>query len=260
VRPQDLTQPISPLNVPPAVPPSTTPRVSLTGEAVVTPEAAEPTLIGSVPTGNMPGAVGAPGATMMGAPPPIQTPYGLPVAAMTPHILRDTDRLLKPVRSWGESFELFLAMALPLLLGSLWLVHVLPATLMWVSIGDTVLLSLLMGVTGAIPAFDDAYTDVAVTLVVTFLFGPLIALVIHLVVGAIKQEWNGAVIGLLALNLLLSYGLMMAAITSGTLSVQSLLMLGIMSSMIMGLLRLVNVFFAFGAWMVSGFFRPFEAT
>jgi len=252
----DQTQQISASDIPSAAQQQgAARRVALTGEVVDDPGAAEPTLIGSVPPTSS-----LSGTTVMGTPPPVLTPYGLPVAAMTPQILRDQDRLLKPVRSWGESFELFLALAMPILLASLYLVHAAPSALMWVSIGDTVLLSLLMGATGAIPAFDDAYTDVAIILIVTFLLGPLVALIVHLVVGAMKQEWNGAVVGLLGLNLLISYGLRIAVFTSGTLTIQSFLMLGVVNSLIFAILNLVNVFFAFGAWMISGFFRPFEAT
>lgn len=266
--PLDLTQPISPptrdgialpldqtqlIATPPL--PTRVQRVSLTGDLIETSLAAEPTLLSQPP----PGGYHVPGATG-----PLPAGYaavqsGLPLGAVTAGMVRDQLRTERYTIPWSERFELFLAIAMPVLLGSVFLVHSAPAWLPGISILVTCLLSLALGATGSIPSFDDSYTDVAIMLVVTFLLGPILALVVHVIVGLIKQEWNGAILGLLGLNLITYYVLLLALLSSSAFSPAAFFTLGLATSMIYGLIQTVNIFLSFGAWMFSGIFRPLDA-
>ena len=147
-------------------------RTTLTGEIIeVETTAPQPTPSGSP---GMFGANGLPHAQppTTGHQPPIVSPYaamnvaGVPYSAMAPSMLREQGGMSHVPTA--EKWELFLAIAAPILLVSAWLVHVAPHLILWVGFIDLFVLSLVMGATGAVPSYDDLYVDVAVMLVVTF--------------------------------------------------------------------------------------------
>ena len=227
-------------------------RVSLSGEVIEVPSAAEPTLPGgagmAVGTDLNATTVIAPGGTYAGAPYAAMNAAGASYQTMAPQMLRDQAGM--PEISTGEKWEKFLAIAAPILLLSAWLVHSLPQFVSWIGLIDLFILSLAMGATGAVPSYDESYFDVTVMLVVTFLFGPIIALVVYLITAAIKQECNTAVVGLLVLQILVFQGLVLAfASNTGAIKQVGALML-------FGVMQFFAVFVGFLGWLLSSFFRP----
>jgi hypothetical protein len=154
----------------------------------------------------------------------------------------------------GERWEKFLALSLPLLIGSMLLVHFAPAAFLWVTLAALFLVALLMGVTGAIPSYDDAIADCAIVLVISLLLGPLLALIVYFVVGLIRQEMNPAVTALLLSNIVVR-SLLGVAFQSSADTLSLLAMYGMFS-----LLLFVTVIASFAGWLMSGFFRPVNAS
>ena len=115
---------------------------------------------------------------------------------------------------------------------------------------DLFVLALAMGATGAVPSYDDSHFDVAIMLVVTFLFGPVIALVVYLITAAIKQECNGAVVGLLGLQILVFQGMAMVFASNA----ESMKHIG--AFMLFGFMQFFAVFVGFVGWLLSSFLRP----
>lgn len=243
-------QPTLPQNAPPAQKPV---RVTLTGE-VIADESPAP------PAGG-PGAYSDPNAAM---PPPAMpyaanTPIGATLqanpSAITPLMVQQ--HYQESEESVGEKREKFLAIGLPVLIVSMLIVHFAPGAFLWVACADLFALSLIMGAVGAIPAYDDAVSDCAIMLILTFLFGPLLALGIYLIVGLFKQEWNPAILGLLALNLAVDFLLTRAVFSNMSMAAfSSFAVTSLFSMMIM---RLFAGFICFAGWMLSSFFRPLDA-
>jgi len=225
--------------------------------------------------------VAPPAPPMQYAPPPGAAPSYPPAqcavsVAQTPGQMRD--RSGAPARdrevSAGERLELFLAIALPLLLGSVYLVHAAPGTFLWVLIGDLFLMSLLLGATGAVPGDDDAVADVTLMLGIMFavrvllgfpilgpygivfasLLRPAIALAIYGIIGLVRQEWNAAIIGLFVLNIIIDGSLTYAVLTSPAKDVGSLMTLGLVNW-----LKYFGTFLGLLGWICSSLFRPMEA-
>ena len=253
--PPEVTIPFPPPGMAGATtPPQTIQRTSLTGEVVEVPlpyqpgSPMSPAAPGLPPTIDPNRTVPIPGPSRPGASYASMHAAGASYNAMAPQMLRDQERYQEV--SLLEKWELFLAIACPALLLSCWLVHSNPASILWVSFVDLFGLSLALGGSGAVPSYSDAYFDVAIMLVVTFLFGPIIALAVYLIVALIKQECNTAVVGLLALQIVLFQGLSLAFVSSGGAMKQ------IGSLMMFGLMNGFAVFVAFLGWLLSSFFRP----
>ncbi|HZO88881.1 MAG TPA: hypothetical protein VFB38_11135 [Chthonomonadaceae bacterium] len=112
------------------------------------------------------------------------------------------------------------------------------------------MISLMMGGTGAMPAYEDAIADCSVTLLVTFFFGPLIGLVVYTIVGMIRQECNSALLTLLGLTIALPRFLGIAFASSAD-------TFGLFA--LYGLFTFVSFFavcVSFAGWFLSSFFRP----
>ena len=226
-------------------------RTTLSGEVIEVPSAnttlqAEPGMF----AGQNPNAttVMTPGGAYAGAPYAAMNTAGASYGAMAPQMLRDQAGM--PRTSGGERWELFLAIAAPILLLSAWLVHIKPQAISWIGFVDLFVLALAMGATGAVPSYDDSHFDVAIMLVVTFLFGPVIALVVYLITAAIKQECNGAVVSLLALQILIFQGMMM--VFAG--NAEAMKHIG--AFMLFGFMQFFAVFVGFVGWLLSSFLRP----
>ena len=231
-------------------------RTTLTGEIIEV----ETTTPHPAPSGS-PGMFGANGLPHAQQPtpntqhPPTVSPYaamnvaGVPYSAMAPSMLREQGSGMSHIPT-AEKWELFLAIAAPILLISAWLVHIAPHLIMWVGFVDLFVLSLAMGATGAVPSYDDSYVDVGVMLVVTFLFGPILALGAYLLLSLIRQECNTAIAGLLILQIVVFQG-MALAFASNT---QAYKNVGFF--MVFGIMQFVSIFVAFLGWLLSSFLRP----
>ena len=239
--------------------PSTTriQRTTLTGEIIEVETAAPPPTAPAAP--GMFGPNGLPNAQhrppTANHQPPIVSPYaamnvaGVPYSTLAPHMLREQNGGMSHVTS-SEKWELFLAIASPILLLSAWIVHVAPHLILWVGFLDLFVLSLAMGATGAVPSYDDSYLDVGVMLVVTFMFGPILALAAYLLLSLIRQECNTAIAGLLVLQIVVFQG-MTLAFASNTQAYKSM---GFF--MVFGITQFFSIFVAFLGWLLSSFFRP----
>lgn len=259
MQPMDLTQPIPPgMDMTQPVPQHQF-RTALTGEVVPVapaPMAAPPP--GYAPPGYpqpQPGyQQGYPQGYQQppppGRPPSVVPPHmvGLPHQAMGPELVKSYAGSYLP--SPSERWEKCLAISLPILLASVWIVHLSPASLPWVVLFDLFAVALAMGGTAAIGSFDDAYMDVSAVLLVSFFFGPASGLAAYLIVGAMKQEFNGAVIALLVSHMVIRLLVLLAfPVQSG--------MFGILPGlMMMNIVGLLAVCATFGGWILSSFFRP----
>jgi hypothetical protein len=231
----------SPYASAPAVPPGgMQQRMSLTGEVMEVPVAPPPVAPGMQPTQSM-----APGGMRS---PHYGPPGTLPAAAYsTAYIGQQVRQDQAPP---GEQWEKYLAIAFPLLALSMFLVHRAPHLYLWIAMADLFFMGLAMGATRTIPAYEDSFADCTIVLVLCFLFGPLLALIVYGIVGLVKQEFNTAVLSLLALTLGVPYVLNLAFISSATQASQFVLF-GLFS-----LMWFVAVVVAFAGWILSSFFRP----
>ncbi len=228
-------------------------RTTLTGEVIDVPTSGEAAPLAAPgmfapPAGQNATTVMTPGGQYAGARYAAMNNAGASYNTMAAQMLRDEAGM--PSAPLGEKWELFLAIASPLLLLSAYMVHAMPHLVMWMGFADMFVLSLILGATGAVPSYDDSYFDVTVMLVVTFLFGPLIALVVYLITAAIKQECNGAVVGLLALQLIVFQG-MTLAFASNTDAIKHIGMFALF-----GFTQFFGVCVGFLGWVLSSFFRP----
>lgn len=111
-------------------------------------------------------------------------------------------------------------------------------------------MGLAMGATRTIPAYEDSFADCTIVLVLSFLFGPLLAMIVYLVVGLLKQEINSAIISLLALTVGIPYALLPAFMSSAT-QMSHFVLFGLFNFM-----GFIATIVAFGGWIMSSFFRP----
>jgi len=216
---------------------------------------------GAQPTVQMPGPtrrVALTGEVVEGPPPAPQMPtqamppqgYGnapLPPGAYSPQAIQLNFDEVSPA---GERWEKALAICFSLVALSMLLIHFAPNAIMGVAYADMFLLMMALGATRAIPFFEDAMLDCGIMLVVSFLFGPLIGLVVYLIVGAIKQECNGAIVALLIISIGLPQ-LLAIPLASSADSVSPFLLLGLFS-----MLSFLAVFVGFLGWLCASFFRP----
>ena len=262
VQPMDLTQPISPGMEPTQAVPQPQFRTALTGEAVPIAPAGQPAYpqpYAQQPYAQQPYAQQPyqqtyqqpyPQAVVPGRPPSVMPAHmaGLPGQAVGVELARSyTDQFRSsPLEKW----EKCLAIVLPILLISVWIVHLSSASLPWVVITDFFFVAMAMGGTAAIGSYDDAYMDVGVVLVVSFLFGPATALVIYGIVSTIKQEGNGAIFALLTSHLLIRFVILLAFPANSS-------FLGLIPALlIFNVFSILAVCATFGGWILSSFFRP----
>lgn len=173
---------------------------------------------------------------------------GLPPEAVSPQMLRAEAQ--QEETPWGERLEKFLAIGMPLLVASVLLVHFVPGAFLGTAFFVLFLWGLLMGATGAIEPYEEAFADCFVVLIVCYLLGPIVGLGVCFVVGLIKQEWNAAIILLLIGHLLARFVLALAFATSA----DPLSMIPQFS--LLPSASFVAVVCSFGGWMMSSFFRP----
>lgn len=211
-------------------PPAVTRRVALTGEVIEEPAA-------------------PPMPTQMMQPPGYQPSgyHGTPGPARVHQDIRlDFDE----VSPTGERWEKALAFCLSLVALSMLFIHFVPNAILGVAYGDMFLLMFLLGATRAIPFFEDAMLDCGIMLGVAVIFGPLAALVVYLIVGAIKQECNGSIVTLLLVSILLPQ-LLAIALHNSVHGPMPILMLGLFNW-----LGFLAVFVGFLGWLCASFFRP----
>jgi hypothetical protein len=235
------------------------------------PPGAQPTMqmpYGAQPTMPMPGPtrrVALTGEVVEGPPPPPPSAHPMPTQAMPPHGYGNAGL---PARAYspaaidlqfdtlppaGERWEKALAFCLSLLALSMLLIHFAPNAIMGVAYADMFLLMLALGATRAIPFFEEAMVDCGIMLVVTFLFGPVVGLIVYLLVGAIKQECNGAIVTLLVVSIVLPQ-LLAIPLRSSAESLNPFLLIGLFS-----MLSFLAVFVGFLGWLCASFFRPLNA-
>ncbi len=209
-------------------PPATTRRVSLTGEVVEGPPPAPP-----MPTQALPGG------------PYAGTP--LPARAYSPEAMA---MVLDESPPTGERWEKALAACLSLIALSMLLVHFAPGAILGVAYADMFLLMFALGVTRAIPFFEEAMLDCGIMLGASVFFGPIAALVVYLIVCAVKQECNGAIVTLLIVSIIVPQILAIPLYSSAD-SLNPFLLLGLFSW-----LSFLAVFAGFLGWLCASFFRP----
>jgi hypothetical protein len=221
-------------------------RVSLTGEVVETTQA--------MATQHYPGGPPA----MQPARPGQQYPGGRPIdsqmaGAVMPLSAYSAAALNEQLKaegpSLGDRWEKALAIALPILVLSMLLVHFAPSAMLGMVFGNMLVLPMVLGAVGAIPRYEDSILDCSIMLVVAILFGPVIALGVYLLTALVKQECNGAIVALLGINILLKavFGIAFAPAVD-TLSLAAL----------WGLLNWLSFFgvcLSFLGWLLSSFFR-----
>ena len=83
------------------------------------------------------------------------------------------------------------------------LVRFIPATLLSVVFANLLLVPLALASAGAVPRCADSLLECAAVLVVALLFGPFAALGGYLLLALIRQECSGAIVALLAVNILI---------------------------------------------------------
>lgn len=225
-------------------------RVALTGEEVVTPvqpAPPEPTI--SLPPVAARGTGTHPAPTAPQPPRPTINTYGLSAAAIsTTMVQQQVDRHRV---SEGEKWDRFMALAMPLTLASLLIIHYWPGLLTFVSLCDMFLISIFLGATGVIGSYDDEYMDVGTALIVTFLLGPLVALVAYVIVGLIRQDMHKSIIMVLVGHMTVRTVVWIAFMTSG--GSQFSLMPALMVFSVAGIL---GPTLSFAGWIMSSFFRP----
>jgi hypothetical protein len=239
--PLDMTQPMPPgLNMTRPVPQPQF-RTSLTGEVIAVEPAAPP-----APGFGQPGmpthAVVRPGHPL---PPHLA---GLPGKAIGVELAKSTaGSYLTPM---GQRWEKAFAISFPILLISVWIVHLKPTMLPWISLADFFFVAMALGGTAAINSYDDEYLDVGAALMISILFGPTVGLVGYVIVGALKQDFNIAIIALLASHILIRIVLLAAfPMNAGVFTVLPTLM-------VFTGVGLMSICLTFGGWMLSSFFRP----
>jgi len=174
----------------------------------------------------------------------------LPIS-VTAELLTD-QRLYTDDTAISTRIEKFLALFLPVLVLSFLIIHFAPKLFLWVSIADLFLAGLMLSSARVIPSFDDAYTDVGISLAVALFFGPLIALIAFVVIGLVKQEMNGAVITLLLTFFVVRY------LTAFVF--QSVTDVGMRLSMFVAfaVTNTLALLLTFAGWICGSFFRPLD--
>ncbi len=240
-QPLDQTQAVAP--------PVIQRRMSLTGEEV---EVAVPPPSYAPPQAYQPPTQNGAGRPPSVVPPGYSAVRNLPSGAINPELMRmgTTNDMGAVQNSPMAKWDKCLAMCLPVMLISIWIIHKSPANLPWITLGEMFLVALFMGASAAIPSYDDAFLDVGIFLVVCFFFGPLIALVVYGIVGAIKQEFNVAILSLLLGHLIVRFLNIYVA-----LSVQDSIT-GMISAGVLGFVGMFAVCATFAGWILSSFFRP----
>ena len=144
-------------------------------------------------------------------------------------------------------------MFLPILALSMLLLHFVPSLFLWVALIDLFLVGLLMGASTAIPSYDDAFSDCAIVLVVCLFFGPVLAMIVYVIIGLVRQEFNPAMNGLLGGHVIVRSALSFAFMSNPG-APAMFATFGLFS-----LMSFFTVLVTFGGWILSSLFRPFEA-
>ncbi len=153
-------------------------------------------------------------------------------------------------------------MLLPLLLFAVLGVHFIPAAYLWIELGALFISALVMGASGAISSYDEAFAECTDVLVISFFFGPLVGFAGYLLLGLIRQEMTAAINFLLLVHVAARF---MFILSAGTLQGVSLYSPDGDWAMLLPHLNLFSApgfisFFiicsTFAGWMMSSFFRP----
>jgi hypothetical protein len=136
-----------------------------------------------------------------------------------------------------------------MILVSMIIVRFAPNSIMFVSYADVFFVPLALAGTGAIPLFDDAIFDCSTVLIVTLLLGPLIALVAYLIVCAVKQECNGAMVAIL-LTCIVTPHFLIIPLLRGAQGAEPFAMYGLFQ-----MLSFIEVVVSFAGWLMGNFFR-----
>ena len=171
----------------------------------------------------------------------------LPLAAINPAFINQTLTDEEPV---GVRIERFLAWSLPVLALSVLLIHFVPSAIMWVLFGDLFIMSLLLGASRAVPSYDDAIADCTGVLVITFLFGPIVALVGYSALCVARQEGNSALVAILAMSVVIPKVVGLAFASSAD-TIGLLALFGMFN-----FISFLGFFVGFLGWLISSVFRP----
>ncbi len=226
-------------------------RVALTGEVIEeTVAMPAPAMAAPVPPVAAPGTAHGP---IPPARPSLRSTAELPTHAVTAQMVRNElaqDTYVDP----GERWEKSLAIIFPFLALSLLLVHFVPDALPWAAFADCFVTGLALGATGAIPSFDEAFLDCTAVLIVCYLCGPIAGFGAYLLVGMIKQEWNGALLAVLTSHVLIRLLFSFAFQDEAPLWMTVIPYVNVIS--VWGFISFLSVALSFGGWMMSNFFRP----
>ena len=229
-------------------------RVSLTGEVIE--EAPPPMMPPSVPGAPMPGGPVPPGAPI----PPVGSAYsrpgmppvGVPTSAIHP---RFAEAMIDSI-DYGAAWEKILAISFPLIAISMLIIKFVPTSFMWVAFGAFFLVGLATGSSRAIETYEDAFLDVAAALFAIFFLGPFGGLLAYAIVGAIKREWNAALLAILVGHLITRFVFMVAfSQDADWLTVMPSFGTFMDPAKFMAFLP---VCLSFAGWICSSFFRPLD--
>ena len=226
-------------------------RVSLTGEVIA--EAPPPPVPPLIPGGPIPPAgTGGPVPPLGAYPGRPGAPVGVAPSGIHP---RFAEAVIDTI-DYGEAWEKLLAIALPVIVISLLIIKFVPTSFMWVAFGAFFLVGLATGSSRAIETYEDAFLDVAAALFAIYFLGPFGGLIAYAVVGAIKREWNAALLAILVGHLITRFVFMVAFSQDAD-------FLTVMPSFgyvldPMKFIAFLPVCLSFAGWMCSSFFRPLD--
>ena len=152
--------------------------------------------------------------------------------------------------SWGERFERFLAMALPALAVCILVVRYAPASFLWVVLTACLVLTLMLSGAGVVPQLGEEGREAMIILLVSFLFGPLFALVVYGILCLLRQEGSGGIAAILATPVIVTKFLALTFVHSADVGV----FLSVFT--LFGFMAFLPVCAAFVGWLIGGMFRP----
>ena len=172
----------------------------------------------------------------------------LPSGAYTPQAFMNMDSDDLP--TFGERFEKFLAMGLPVLAVCVLIVRYVPTSFLLVVLAACLILTLMLSGTGIVPQLGEEGRECVIILLVAFLLGPLLALGVYGILCLLRQEGSGGIAAMLAVPVvvgqLLGQTFRSSADTGMVIALYSLF----------GFMAFLPVCAAFVGWLVGGMFRP----
>jgi len=184
----------------------------------------------------------------------------LPPGAISAHMVKGAK--YEDEVTLGEKWEKCLAMMLPTLLLAVMGVHFFPDAYLWIELGALFLSAILMGATGAIGSYEEAFAECMGILILSYFFGPLVGVGGCVLLGMIRQEMNAQVTWLLSIHCVARFMFILSAGSVQGLALYSpdadlsMLLPHVSMFSAAGFISFFIVCASFAGWMMSSFFRP----